>query len=82
MKFETFEQRLINWGTKYKWFDISLLPNWEGDWKTCIAIKGDLSFRSTMQEIFELLSYWNYPNLRPWALKKYLTNNESWKNSK
>lgn len=72
MKFETFENKLLSWTDfKYKWFTVTILANWNGDWKTCLAYRWKTSYRHTATVIYKLLYWYELKQSRKRILREY-----------
>ena len=44
------------WSFIYLWWEIENLPNWNSDWKTCVARKWDTSIRDTEALIYKYIT--------------------------
>jgi len=74
MKEITFKGKLNNWDIKYKWFHVTVLPNWLSDWKVCLAVKWKIAYKWTESQIYELLYWWKALDKRKEIIEKYFNN--------
>jgi hypothetical protein len=56
MKLITFKDKISNWDFKYKGYEITILPDWGCNWKTCTAISNKNFYRWTEEEVFNFLN--------------------------
>ena len=75
MLLQRFKDKLNEWDIKYKGFNVSILPNWTSDWKTCLAYRWKTSYKWTEDEIYELLYWYERAFMRKEIIEKYFKNN-------
>jgi len=55
------EKCWTEWDFEFLWWEISNLPNWEWDWKTCVAWKWNTRIRDTEELVYNHIKT-NYEN--------------------
>lgn len=74
MLLERFKEKVSKWDFKYKWFNITLVPNWGSHWQNCIACRWKTNYRWTEEDIYNLLYRYKNTVLRKDTISKIINN--------